>query len=271
MSGAAEFFNGLQFWISCSLAMMIFSVLFGENMLSRLAHYILTGASLGYLAVLLLQDILKQRLILPLMQNPLGNWGQIGLLIFSLILLFTGILHLFRPSSAPLSSKDPTNETQAGRRFRLIGMIPVALIVGVALATTATGAIQGILLPQFMRAVQTGFAWSASPSQLLSSVVMLLITTGVLMHLYVNIRPTRKNGSLVDFASTSTQNQVANHDRSRNGFLSLLVTPWSWLGKRALWFAAGMLFARLVMSRLSLLIAQFEFWLNELKVMLPWL
>ncbi|MBV7331930.1 hypothetical protein KFU94_27610 [Chloroflexi bacterium TSY] len=270
MTEATAFFSGLQFWISFALALMVFSVLFGENILSRLAHYILVGASFGYLAVLLLQNVLRQRLIIPLMRDPLGDWGKIGLLFFSLILLFAGIWNLFQSSSALYSQRNVTKETRTGRRLRVIGMIPVALIVGVTLATMATGTIQGTLLPQFMRAAQTGFAWSASPSMLLSSIVMLLITTGVLLHLYVDIHPTRKISSSRDVGSVDAQNQVATYRQPETDFFTLLVVVWSWLGKRALWFAAGIIFARLVMSRLSLLIAQLEFWLDGMKGMLPW-
>jgi hypothetical protein len=34
---------------------------------------------------------------------------------------------------------------------------------------------------------------------------------------------------------------------------------WAWVGQRAVWLAAGILFARLAASRTSLLIAQLEF------------
>ena len=38
-----------------------------------------------------------------------------------------------------------------------------------------------------------------------------------------------------------------------------LMRAWVWFGQRAVWLAAGVIFARLLASRTSLLIAEFEF------------
>jgi hypothetical protein len=42
-------------------------------------------------------------------------------------------------------------------------------------------------------------------------------------------------------------------------FVRSVFRVWIWVGKRALWVAAGVIFARLAAARLSLLISRFEY------------
>jgi hypothetical protein len=51
------------------------------------------------------------------------------------------------------------------------------------------------------------------------------------------------------------------HLEGQGRWVRRLVLGWIWLGQRAVWLAAGALFARLAASRTALLIAQLE-WLR---------
>jgi hypothetical protein len=42
-------------------------------------------------------------------------------------------------------------------------------------------------------------------------------------------------------------------------YVRRLLNSWLWLGQRAIWLAAGIIFARLMASRLSLLIARIDY------------
>jgi hypothetical protein len=53
-------------------------------------------------------------------------------------------------------------------------------------------------------------------------------------------------------------------------WLQSLLRAWIWIGKRAFWFAAGVIFARLAAARLSLLIARFEYFLARLNETNVW-
>jgi len=48
------------------------------------------------------------------------------------------------------------------------------------------------------------------------------------------------------------------------------LTSWRGIGKRALWFAAGVIFARLLAAHLSLVIGRFQFLLIALQKSLLW-
>jgi hypothetical protein len=72
----------------------------------------------------------------------------------------------------------------------------------------------------------------------LAGALTLLLTTATLLYLYV------------DPARYLTEQPL---------FIRRLLNGWIWIGQRALWFAAGIIFARLMASRLSLLIARIDY------------
>ena len=100
------------------------------------------------------------------------------------------------------------------------------------------GALQGTLIPQYLRAAQTGFSPDVQGYGPLVGIFTLLLTTATFLHLFVD--PER-------------------HLRQQPAYARGIMTSWLWLGQRALWFASGLIFARLAASRLSLLIARVGF------------
>ena len=84
----------------------------GDNLLSRLARYILVGVSIGYLGALAIQHVLRPRLFVPVLNSPLATlmvapqlWFA---LLLGLLLIMAGIermvaqTHATMPASRPL-------------------------------------------------------------------------------------------------------------------------------------------------------------------------
>ncbi len=138
------------------LTILILSYIFGDNPLFRIALYIFIGVSAGYLAVVIIYQVLMPKLIVPLMQ---GNDQQ---RILALIPLILGVLLLFK--LAP--------------RFAKIGSISVAYLVGAGAAVLIGGAIFGTLFPQVSGTAQ---AFKVDPQSGVSPVIQLIGASVVLI------------------------------------------------------------------------------------------
>jgi hypothetical protein len=112
-------------------------------------------------------------------------------------------------------------------------------MVAAALAIGAIGVIQGTLAPQLAQAARSGLSWGAPLTVLLGGALTLLITTGAL--LFFTVDPVQHLGGQPELVRR-------------------IMGGWLWIGQRAVWLAAGAIFARLFASRVSLLLAQFEYW-----------
>jgi hypothetical protein len=106
--------------------LMVFSYVIGDNFLFRLALYIFTGVSAGYIASVSWQQVLWPKLISPLL---FGGPQQFLLLIVPLI----GSLMILMKVSPRLAG---------------VGRFAMAFIVGAGAAVTVVGAIRGTLIPQ---------------------------------------------------------------------------------------------------------------------------
>lgn len=219
-------------------SLFILSFVIRDSWLVRAAQYLLVGVTLAYTVVLLWSNVLWPRLFLPLLTNPFAMFDNRGQpteqlwkgwlpLAAGLLLWAAGIDHLRRRFSG------------GGQPWlRHLAAFPLALLVGVGLGAGVAGAIQGTLLPQFWRAGEMGESLAGGPSLLLTGLLTLLITGGALLHLH---------------SAQSTD--------GRQRFPALLhpvLNGWAWLGQRALWLAAGVIFARLFASRITLLIARLD-------------
>ena len=125
----------------------------------------------------------------------------------------------------------------ARRLLRWAGVLPVALLLGAGVAIVVVGAVQGTLLPQFLAAAVNGLRWEAPLGLFLTGLLTLLVTASALV--FFALDPQR-------------------HLEGQPVWVQRLMRGWIWFGQRAVWFAAGALFARLAASRTSLLIAQLE-------------
>jgi len=117
--------------ISFVLTVMVFSYLFGDNFLFRLAMYLLIGITAGYTASLLIMKVLIPFLVTPLIEGTLQTrlWTLIPL-ILGFILLMT----IFP-------------------RMSSMGRVPLAFLVGLAAALTIVGVTLGTIIPQVLSTI----------------------------------------------------------------------------------------------------------------------
>ncbi len=247
----------LSFWVSFIFSLMIFSMVVGDNLLSRLAQYILVGVSVGYLGALAIQHVLRPRLFVPLLNDPLTTlvtaphlWIA---LLLGILLIGAGLERMVaqmpRDDDIPRSRSESRPPAGWRRALRTAGTIPAALLVGISVAALLIGLLQGTFWPLFWQTAQSGLNWSESLGTALSSVLILLITAATLLAWGVPV-------------DEVTAGQPA--------WVRYLLQWGAGVGKRALWFSAGLLFARLFASHLSLLIARLEFFIYGLNQSSVW-
>jgi hypothetical protein len=211
--------------------------------LARLAQYVLVGASLGYIAGVALHEVLQPRLFAPLLQEgAFTSWLWLP--------LFLGLLLLLAGGDHALTQNGILQPPMSwGRKaLRAMGLFPAALMLGVGVSVALIGVVQGTLIPQLWQVIQTEMV-TASLDALLTNWLTVLLTTASLLHLSVN-----------------TTRGLEEQPR----WLQSLLRAWIWIGKRAFWLAAGVIFARLAAARLSLLIARFEYFLARLNETNVW-
>lgn len=231
-----ELLATIGFWGGLLMTLVIFSGILGDHALARMGQHLLVGASLGYLGVLAIQHVLRPRLIEPLLNDPTHNPEQWVVLALGSLLIVAGLDRTLRRPSV-------TAPPRWRQTIYALGRLPVALLLAIGLSAGLFGVIQGTLSPQILQAAQTAFEPGVSMSVFLVGVLTLLITTATLLYLHVD--PTR-------------------YVVEQSTYVRRLLSGWLWLGQHALWIAAGILFARLVASRLSLLIARFDYIINAL-------
>jgi len=241
------------FLVGFVFSLLILSFIIRDSWLVRAAQYLLVGVTLAYTVVLVWSNVLWPRLFVPLLENPLplpDSAGQIAPVLWNgwlplaagLILWAAGIDYL-----RARSSESPN------RWLRHLAALPLALLVGVGLGAGVAGAIQGTLLPQFRRAGAMVQLLDATPPLLLAGLLTLVVTGGALLHWQLGT-PT------------------GDDSRFPLGLRPLLM-GWAWLGERALWLAAGVIFARLFASRITLLIARLDalFFSQQISELWRWL
>lgn len=241
-------------WIGFVFSLMIFSLLAGDNLLSRLAQYILVGVSIGYLGALVIQHVLRPRLLEALFYTPLATLVAAPQLwvvfILGLLLCAAGIEQMrAQTPGAPWGQQGAGHPRHVRPWLRQAGTIPAAILLGVGVAVVFIGILQGTFWPLFLHTAASGLNWENNLGLALSSVLILIITTATLLVWAVPVEQI-----------TADQPLWVRH----------LIRWWAAIGKRALWFASGVLFARLLASHLSLLIARIMFLLEVLRQSTAW-
>lgn len=223
-------------WVGLVLALALFSAILGDQALARFAQHILVGGSLGYAALMAVREVLEPRLMLGL-RNAAGDGWLWAPLVLGLLLWVAG-LDALRGQDAP----PPAQRAPWRRLLRLLGMIPVALMVGVSVTVALLGVLQGTLLPQLGVALRTQANLAGSPGEWGTVLLTLLLTTATLLFL------------------TGAEGVATGPAMVR-----MALAAWRWIGQRALWLAAGVLFARLAAARISLLTGWVEFLIHSLQ------
>ncbi len=163
---AALIGTGMGFGISVA----IFSYIFSDNPLYRLALHIYIGAAVGYAALVTIYQVLVPRLVEPLAS------GQLNIVSLSSVPL---VLFIF------LSFK-------LNPRLSPWGNIAIAVMLGVGLAVSLAGALRGTLLPQIQAtwlALGPGFSLS-----LLDNLVMVVGTLTTLLYFQFWVRARTAEG-----------------------------------------------------------------------------
>ncbi len=139
--------------VSFVVTLLIFSYIFGDNPLFRLASYAFVGVAAGYTALVVVYQLLWPKLVQPLMGGNL-------LLLVPLVLGIILLLKLFP-------------------RYARFGSLPMSFLVGVAAAVAIGGAVLGTILGQVQGAINN-FDFSApveNPVLTLVEAVLVLIGT----------------------------------------------------------------------------------------------
>ncbi len=263
---------GLLLGLLISLA--IGSCLIRDNVLARFAQYILVGAGLGYMAVVAWSNVLWPQLFAPFLADPAlwltatepENLQDHLPLLLGLVMWLGGLDLLFKPPGK-----------WSGRRLlRLLAVLPAAILAGAGLGVGLTGSLQGTFWPQLAAAVELPHANSFNLPEVsagggqsiwLLRLLTLVITGGVLIHLRLGRSAAAKGRDRVSAPSSrgiaSFVPPVGLIPLSRTGFGKALAI-WEGIGRRALWLAAGMIFARLIAARFTLILARLEYFLFEL-------
>jgi hypothetical protein len=219
-------------FVGLLVALLLFSTVVGDHLLARIAQHLLVGAALGYAALLAVREVLLPRMATAWLGAPDAGWIWAPLL-FGLLLWLAGLDQMLRPGP-----NGPGGLFGWRQLLRHLGLIPVLLVVGVGVTVALLGVIQGTLLPQI--GVMIGGAIRAdTPLPVLATgLLTLLLATATLLHL--------------TWADDGGAARLPI-------WLRLPAGAWRWVGLRALWLAAGILFARLAAARLSLLIGWYEY------------
>lgn len=146
------------------LTVMVLSYLLGDNVFFRLAAFLFIGLTAGYLAVLLVNQVLLPHMVLPLAS---GAWPERLWMLFPLGLVLLLLLGQI-PRLAPAAR------------------VPLAYLLGLTAAVTIGGAVFGTLIPQSRALIESFNAniWYAVPNltwlRILDAIVMLLGVVGTL-------------------------------------------------------------------------------------------
>lgn len=120
--------------IGFTLTLLVFSYLFGDNFLFRLAASLFIGVTAGYSVVLIIDDVIVPRMFVPLSS---GNLQEVALAVVPLIL---GILIFCKLSP----------------RISKLGSVSMGFLVGIGAALLVGGVATGTLAGQ-IRAAVSGF------------------------------------------------------------------------------------------------------------------
>ncbi len=233
-----EWAGALGLWVGFIFTLLIFSALVGDHLVARFAQYVLVGAVLGYAVVITLQSMLASAVVTTLRSDPLASPWQWIPVALAAVLAVAGLERIFAQGRARSS------RSRWRRALRTLGSIPALMLVAVAAAVALIGGVQGTLAPQFLHAARSGLEWGAAPAAFVTALLTLLITAAALIFFVVD---------------------ADRHLAQQPTWVQRLMRGWIWVGQRALWLAAGALFARLFVSRLSLLLAELAHWTQVIQ------
>jgi hypothetical protein len=207
-------------FIAAGLTLMVFSYIFGDNVLFKLATHIFVGVAVGYALIVVWHQVFY----------PAFSSGNVVSVLPALILC---VLLIFK-----------IRPTQGGVTNAL-GSLALAFVLGVGVALAISGALVGTLLPQISALVNISLNPNHYPDTenevglvlWLNNIIMVLGAIGTFFYFTFTVRSQGFLGGL------------------REGFVRF----WAGMGRLMLIFTLGALFANAFSSRVALLVSRLQF------------
>lgn len=207
-------------FIAAGLTLMVFSYIFGDNVLFKLASHIFVGVAVGY-AIL----VVWHQVFYPALTS--GNLiSVLPALILCVLLIFK-----IRPTQGGVTNA--------------LGSLALAFVLGVGAALAIGGALFGTLLPQTSAVANISLNPTHYPDTenevglviWLNNIIIVLGTIGTFFYFTFAVRSEGVLGGL------------------RESFVRF----WAGMGRLMLIFTLGALFANTVSSRVALLVSRLQF------------
>jgi hypothetical protein len=207
-------------FIAAGLTLMVFSYIFGDNVLFKLASHIFVGVAVGY-AIL----VVWHQVFYPALTS--GNLSSVlPALILCVLLIFK-----IRPAQGGVTNA--------------LGSLALAFVLGVGAALALGGALFGTLLPQTLAVANISLNPTHYPDTenevglviWLNNIIIVLGTIGTFFYFTFAVRSEGVLGGL------------------RESFVRF----WAGMGRLMLIFTLGALFANTVSSRVALLVSRLQF------------
>lgn len=144
-------------WIGAILTLLVFSYLFKDTPLFRIAQAIFVGVAVGYAAAVAIDIVLVPKLFIPLLADTEKQWPLFIPLVFGLLLF----------------AKLRTSWASAGN-------LGIGFLFGVGSALAIGGALGGILVPQ-LRATIVSFSPSQDLITIISNFLLVVGTIGAFL------------------------------------------------------------------------------------------
>lgn len=207
-------------FIAAGLTLMVFSYIFGDNVLFKLAAHIFVGVAVGYAMIVVWHEVFY----------PAFSSGNVVSVLPALILCVLLIFKI-RPTQGGVTN--------------VLGSLALAFVLGVGVALAIGGALVGTLLPQISALVNISLNPNHYPDTenevglvlWLNNIIMVLGTIGTFFYFTFTVRSQGFLGGL------------------REGWVRF----WAGMGRLMLIFTLGALFANAFSSRVALLIARLQF------------
>jgi len=207
-------------FIALILTLMVFSYIFGDNVLFKLATHIFVGVAVGYAIIVVFHKVLV----------PAVTSGDL-LRVLPALLLCLLLIFKIRPAT--------------GNAVNALGNITLAFVVGVGAALAIGGVLFGTLLPQTSAMMDISLNPNDYPNTeqevglvtWLNNIIIVLGTIGTFFYFTFAVR---SHGLLGGF---------------REGFVRF----WAGMGRLMIIFTLGALFANTVSSRVALLVSRLQF------------
>lgn len=207
-------------FIAAGLTLMVFSYIFGDNVLFKLASHIFVGVAVGY-AIL----VVWHQVFYPALTS--GNLiSVLPALILCVLLIFK-----IRPAQGGVTNA--------------LGSLALAFVLGVGAGLALGGALFGTLLPQTSAVANISLNPTHYPDTenevglviWLNNIIVVLGTIGTFFYFTFAVRSEGVLGGL------------------RESFVRF----WAGMGRLMLIFTLGALFANTVSSRVALLVSRLQF------------